>query len=108
MKRDDSAAGRGDTRRGFLTKSGAAAAALAGARMFGQPAEATVEAAAQASAAVSPQPWYRRTVRWMQTNIAEIDATRYDIPWWREHWRQTQTQGVVVNAGGIVAYYPTE
>jgi hypothetical protein len=108
MKRDDSAAGRGETRRGFLTKSGAAAAALAGARMFGQPAGATLEAAAQASAAVSPQPWYRRTVRWMQTNIAEIDATRYDIPWWREHWKQTQTQGVVVNAGGIVAYYPTE
>ncbi len=43
----------------------------------------------------------------MQTNIAEIDPTRYDIPWWREQWRRTETQGVVVNAGGIVAYYPT-
>ena len=52
-------------------------------------------------------PWYRRTVRWMQTNIAEIDPTRYDIPWWREQWKRTRTQGVVVNAGGIVAYYPT-
>jgi len=54
------------------------------------------------------QPWYRRTFRWMQTNIAELDATRYDIGWWREHWKRTHTQGVVVNAGGIVAYYPTE
>ena len=54
------------------------------------------------------QPWYRRTFRWMQTNIAEIDATRYDIGWWREHWKRTHTQGIVVNAGGIVAYYPTE
>ena len=44
----------------------------------------------------------------MQTNIAEIDATRYDIPWWREHWKRTHTQGVVVNAGGLVAFYPTK
>ena len=43
----------------------------------------------------------------MQTNIAEIDPTRYDIPWWREHWKRTSTQGIVVNAGGIVAFYPT-
>ena len=44
----------------------------------------------------------------MQTNIAELDVTRYDIPWWREQWKRTHTQGIVVNAGGIVAYYPTE
>ena len=43
----------------------------------------------------------------MQTNIAEIDPARYDIPWWREQWKRTRTQGVVVNAGGIVVYYPT-
>ncbi len=62
--------------------------------------------AAQTSGAT--QPWYRRTYRWMQTNIAELDVTRYDIPWWREQWKRTHTQGIVVNAGGIVAYYPTE
>ena len=44
----------------------------------------------------------------MQTNIAEIDPTRYDIPWWREQWKRTNTQGIVVNAGGIVAFYPTK
>lgn len=75
--------------------------------MFGQTAGTALDAAAPASAGAA-EPWYRRTVRWMQTNIAEIDATRYDIPWWREHWKRTQTQGVVVNAGGIVAYYPTD
>ncbi len=52
------------------------------------------------------QPWYRRA-RWGQTNITEIDPIRYDIDWWREHWRRTQVQGVIVNAGGIVAYYPS-
>lgn len=95
------------TRRRFLSESAAAAAALAGARVFGLPSAVSMDGAAHQSSA-GPQPWYRRTVRWMQTNIAEIDVTRYDIPWWREHWKRTQTQGVVINAGGIVAYYPTD
>ena len=53
------------------------------------------------------QPWYRRALRWGQTNITELDPIRYDIDWWREHWRRTRVQGVIVNAGGIVAYYPS-
>jgi len=52
-------------------------------------------------------PWYRRVTRWGQTNITEIDPTRYDIGWWRRYWQRTQTQGVIINAGGIVAYYPS-
>src|SRR5262249_16725070 len=53
-------------------------------------------------------PWYRRTIRWGQTNITERDPVRYDIPWWREFWKRTEIQGVVINAGGIVAYYPSQ
>ena len=52
-------------------------------------------------------PWYRRVYRWGQTNITELDPIRYDIAWWRAHWRRTRIQGVIVNAGGIVAYYPS-
>ncbi len=52
-------------------------------------------------------PWYRRTLRWGQTNITEMDPRRYDIEWWRQHWRRTHVQGVIINAGGIVAYYPS-
>ena len=52
-------------------------------------------------------PWYRRTLRWGQTNITEVDPTRYDIGWWRKQWKRTHTQGIIVNAGGIVAYYPS-
>jgi hypothetical protein len=47
-------------------------------------------------------------MRWGQTNLTEIDPQRFDLPWWRGHWRRTCVQGVVVNAGGIVAYYPTK
>lgn len=53
------------------------------------------------------RPWFRRAMRWGQTNITEIDPRRYDIDFWREHWRATRVQGVIINAGGIVAYYPS-
>lgn len=86
------------SRREFLELA-AAAGILSGLR---------VSPAAASQAAANSDPWFRRTVRWMQTNIAEIDVTRYDIPWWREQWKRTHTQGIVVNAGGIVAYYPTD
>ncbi|MDP9371501.1 MAG: beta-galactosidase, partial [Chloroflexota bacterium] len=54
------------------------------------------------------QPWYRRCYRWGQTNLTEIDPVRYDGEFWRAHWRRTRVQGVIVNAGGIVAYYPSK
>ncbi len=76
------------TRREFLERS----AFAAGGAMLRYPAAA---------------PWYRRTYRWGQTNITEKDPVRYDIPWWREYWKRTAVQGVIINAGGIVAYYPS-
>jgi hypothetical protein len=61
--------------------------------------------------ALTPQtaaiPWYRRAYRWGQTNITEKDPVRYDIDWWRAYWKRTEVQAVIVNAGGIVAYYPS-
>ena len=56
----------------------------------------------------SPTPWYRRAYRWGQTNITEKDPVRYDIGWWRGYWKRTETQAVIINAGGIVAYYPSK
>lgn len=58
-------------------------------------------------AALSQAPWWRRTLRWGQTNISEEDPLTYDIDWWRAHWKRTRVQGVIINAGGIVAYYPS-
>jgi len=31
-----------------------------------------------------------------------------DLSFWKQYWKDTATQGIVVNAGGIVAYYPRE
>ncbi|MFE5836410.1 hypothetical protein [Arthrobacter sp. NPDC056493] len=57
---------------------------------------------------MTTQPWYRTSRRWGQTNLVEIDPRRYDDAWWRDYWRRTRIDGVIVNAGGIVAYYPSE
>ena len=53
------------------------------------------------------QPWYQRVRRWGQTNLTEIDPRTYDLDFWRAHWTRTRVQGIIVNAGGIVAYYPS-
>ena len=71
-------------------------------------ASAAALALPAAGGAAATTPWYRRTYRWGQTNITEKDPVRYDIAWWREYWKRTETQGVIVNAGGIVAYYPSK
>jgi hypothetical protein len=63
--------------------------------------------AAALAPAQSATPWYRRALRWGQTNITEKDPIRYDIPFWRAFWKRTDVQAVIVNAGGIVAYYPS-
>ncbi len=57
--------------------------------------------------AAQPGPWYRRAYLWGQTNITEKDPVRYDIAWWRRQWKRTEVQAVIINAGGIVAYYPS-
>ena len=52
-------------------------------------------------------PWYRRVRRWGQTNLTEDDPKNCDLEFWREQWRRTAVQGVIINCGGIVAYYPS-
>src|SRR5512137_863986 len=79
------------TRRDFLSMSFAAAAAAQGQTGTSKNA-----------------PWYQRCYRWGQTNITEKDPVRYDIGWWRGYWKETQVQGVIINAGGIVAFYPSK
>src|SRR5258708_18140682 len=92
-----------ETRRVFLKKSAAATTLFAAADFALLATDSPAEG--DSSSAV---PWYRRTLRWGQTNINELDPQRYDIAWWRQHWKRTQTQGVIINAGGTVANYPIQ
>jgi hypothetical protein len=92
-----------ETRRDFLKKATTAAVALGAVDLPG--ASTRLKTAKPESSAALP--WYRRALRWGQTNITERDPPRYDIGWWRRYWKRTQVQGVIINAGGIVAYYPS-
>ena len=91
----------GKTRRDFLKQTALATTALAAST------PGWLSARPAPSPAPAKLPWYRRTLRWGQTNITEIDPTRYDIAWWRQYWKRTHTEGIIINAGGIVAYYPS-
>lgn len=97
-----------NSRRSFLKKSALATATLAAAD-FGLLGAIPLAGKTKTNAMSQrgDLPWYRRVTRWGQINITEIDPTRYDIGWWRNYWKETGTEGIVVNAGGIVAYYPT-
>jgi len=92
----------GDSRRTFLKKSALSMAVLASTNF-----SPITEKDFLTKPADNEIPWFKRITRWGQINITENDPPRYDIPWWRQFWKETQTEGVVVNAGGIVAYYPT-
>jgi hypothetical protein len=106
------------TRRFFLKKAALLAAGLsaaglpATARSAASPSGAEPSRPAESGAPARPAaalPWYRRTLRWGQTNITEIDPARYDIAWWRKHWKRTRTQGVIINAGGgRIAFLPAD
>ena len=92
------------TRRVFLRDSLAVALTIGGAP--GSDARAATQGLAAKAGGAGP--WYRRAYLWGQTNITEKDPVRYDIAWWRAQWKRTAVQAVIINAGGIVAYYPSK
>jgi hypothetical protein len=93
-----------ESRRTFLKQAALAGGAVVGGSLF----PFTSHGAGMDAVAGAAAPWHRRALRWGQTNITEPDPQRYDIDWWRQHWKRTQVQGVIINAGGIVAYYPSK
>ncbi|GHU39496.1 hypothetical protein AGMMS50256_39400 [Betaproteobacteria bacterium] len=52
--------------------------------------------------------WYEKAHIYGQTNLTEIDPVDCDINFWKDYWKRTGTQAIIVNAGGIVAYYPSK
>ena len=92
------------SRRSFLKKSVIATAVLSASDLI-SPSSDRLKAM---QSKIDDTPWYKTVTRWGQVNITEKDPAQYDIGWWRKFWKRTETKGVIVNAGGIVAYYPTK
>ena len=95
-----------NSRRSFLKKATATTLSVAGVHFLSPATDFNADTIVASQD--NSEPWFRRTTRWGQTNITEKDPLSYDIEWWRGHWKKTQVQGVIINAGGIVAYYPTK
>lgn len=91
-----------EDRRSFLKKTALATIMLATGDLVSAETNETV-----GNHPPADEPWYKTVTRWGQVNITEKDPPQYDIDWWRKFWKRTDTKGVIINAGGIVAYYPT-
>jgi Beta-galactosidase trimerisation domain. len=63
---------------------------------------------AQTTIAAPDETWARKTKRWAQLTLAEDDAKNFDLGFWLDYFRKTQSDGICFSAGGCVAYYPTE
>ena len=53
------------------------------------------------------RPWYATMRRCGQTNFNERDPIELDISWWIEYWSSLKLDALLLNAGGIMAFYPT-
>lgn len=51
--------------------------------------------------------WVQDCLRWGQVNLRELEPATMDVGWWAEYFQRTRIDGLTVNAGGIIAYYPT-
>ena len=53
-------------------------------------------------------PWYASMRRCGQTNFNERDPLELDIQWWIDYWTTLKLDALLLNAGGIMAFYPTQ
>jgi len=74
----------------------------------------TVSSASLVVAAVGPRgvaaaerPWYATLRRCGQLNLNERDPLTLDVGSWIDYWSSLKLNALLLNGGGIVAFYPT-
>jgi hypothetical protein len=68
----------------------------------------SVEAWTQSFGDAPQAGWYDKPMRWAQIGFAEDDPGNYDPQFWLDYFKRLHIQAVTLNAGGAVAYYPTQ
>lgn len=53
-------------------------------------------------------PWYQTMRRCGQVNFNERDPVELNIDEWLDYWTSLKINALLLNAGGIVAFYPTQ
>lgn len=52
-------------------------------------------------------PWFDKSMRWAQLAFVENDPGNYDPDFWLDYFKRIHADGVLLSAGGIAAFYPT-
>src|SRR5438034_1162418 len=60
------------------------------------------------AAAAPPAPWYATMRRCGQLNFNERDPLTLDVGAWADYWASLRVNALLVNGGGIMAFYPTD
>jgi hypothetical protein len=84
-------------RREFLAVSAAGLAARRDPRAHGPAGPASPD-----------RPWYASMRRCGQLNFNERDPLTLDVEGWAEYWSSLRVDALLLNGGGILAFYPTE
>jgi len=53
-------------------------------------------------------PWYSTVQRCGAVQFNERDPLKMDISWWIDYWTSLKVEALRLNAGGIMAFYPTK
>jgi hypothetical protein len=54
------------------------------------------------------EAWFDKSMRWAQLAFVENDPATYDPDFWLDYFKRIHADGVLLSAGGIVAFYPTK
>lgn len=52
--------------------------------------------------------WVGRSMRWAQLAFVESDPLTFDPEFWLSYFKRIHADGALLNAGGVVAFYPTD
>src|SRR2546429_2525989 len=56
----------------------------------------------------APPSWYATMRRCGQLNLNERDPLTLDVATWIDYWASLELDALLLNGGGIVAFYPTD
>ncbi|MEO5998655.1 MAG: alpha-amylase family protein [Chitinophagaceae bacterium] len=52
--------------------------------------------------------WFDKSMRWAQLAFVDNDPVRCDPDFWLSYFKKIRADGVLLSAGGVTAFYPTE
>ncbi|MGA7340524.1 MAG: beta-galactosidase trimerization domain-containing protein, partial [Terracidiphilus sp.] len=96
------------SRRSFLKQTAVLSATCLVGFEGQQSAGAAPAPAAAEDSGAKPAGWYDRPMRWAQLSFVENDPGNYDLAFWLDYFKRIHADATILNAGGCVAFYPTE